>query len=271
MSDDLMNEIAAAKDKSFDNHGGGRRRCRRQRREPHVEPRASGMSGSWSATPTQQALDNSPVEREGAAGASKVSVRATIPKTDARRPSNRCDDIRRRLEAAGTRMLFVTAGMGGGTGTGASPVIAKLAHGNGASSPSAIVTSPLAVEGKIRYEQAFRGIEELSQQRRFAIGHQQREHRRDVRPPLAQTGLRQGRRHPRIGCQGHRRDHHRRKRHGQRRLRRRVEGDARQRPRPHVGGYGRRRATAPQTVARRVAANRRCSTIRSYPARKTSC
>ena len=50
--------------------------------------------------------------------------------------------------------------MGGGTGTGASPVIAKLAHEMGLLTV-AIVTSPLAVEGRTRYEQAFRGIEEL--------------------------------------------------------------------------------------------------------------
>mgnify|MGYP001540909397 CR=1 FL=1 len=61
-----------------------------------------------------------------------------------------------------TDMVFVTAGMGGGTGTGASPVIAKLAKEMGLLTV-AIVTSPLAVEGKIRYEQAFRGIEELRQ------------------------------------------------------------------------------------------------------------
>ena len=71
-------------------------------------------------------------------------------------------EIRQHLEEAGTRMLFITAGMGGGTGTGASPVIAKLAKEMGLLTV-AIVTSPLAVEGKIRYEQAFRGIEELRQ------------------------------------------------------------------------------------------------------------
>lgn len=59
-------------------------------------------------------------------------------------------------------LLFITAGMGGGTGTGASPVIAKLAKEMGMLTVG-IVTSPLAVEGKIRYEQAFRGIEELRQ------------------------------------------------------------------------------------------------------------
>ena len=62
----------------------------------------------------------------------------------------------------GANLLFITAGMGGGTGTGASPVIAKLAKEMGMLTVG-IVTSPLAVEGKIRYEQAFRGIEELRQ------------------------------------------------------------------------------------------------------------
>lgn len=62
----------------------------------------------------------------------------------------------------GADMVFITAGMGGGTGTGASPVIAKLAKEMGMLTVG-IVTSPLAVEGKIRYEQAFRGIEELRQ------------------------------------------------------------------------------------------------------------
>ena len=69
------------------------------------------------------------------------------------------DEIANALK--GSQMVFITAGMGGGTGTGASPVIAKLAHEMGILTVG-IVTSPLAVEGKIRYEQAFRGIEELS-------------------------------------------------------------------------------------------------------------
>ena len=60
----------------------------------------------------------------------------------------------------GADMVYITAGMGGGTGTGASPVIAKLAKEMGLLTV-AIVTSPLAVEGRIRYDQAYRGIEEL--------------------------------------------------------------------------------------------------------------
>lgn len=70
------------------------------------------------------------------------------------------DDVRRLFEANGTQMLFVTAGMGGGTGTGASPVIAKMAHEMGILT-IAIVTTPDPVEGRIRYTQAFEGVEEL--------------------------------------------------------------------------------------------------------------
>lgn len=74
---------------------------------------------------------------------------------------NALDELRNCFEATGTKMLFITAGMGGGTGTGASPVIAKLAHEMGILTV-AIVTSPLKLEGIERYEQAFRGIDELS-------------------------------------------------------------------------------------------------------------
>ncbi len=70
------------------------------------------------------------------------------------------DIIRAQLEANGAKMVFIAAGMGGGTGTGASPVIAKLAHEMGLLTV-ANVTSPLLWEGPTRCEQAARGIEEL--------------------------------------------------------------------------------------------------------------
>ena len=69
-------------------------------------------------------------------------------------------EIKQFLEARGTKMVFIAAGMGGGTGTGASPVIAKLAHDMGLLTV-ANVTSPLIGEGRARQEQAQRGIEEL--------------------------------------------------------------------------------------------------------------
>ena len=61
----------------------------------------------------------------------------------------------------GADMVFITAGMGGGTGTGAAPVIAKAAKEMGILTVG-IVTKPFAFEGKRRYAQAELGIAELS-------------------------------------------------------------------------------------------------------------
>ena len=109
----------------------------------------------------QQALDKSPVETKIRLGSEGLGA-GNDPENGRRAAVETLPEIRQHFEAAGTRMIFITAGMGGGTGTGASPVIAKLAKEMGLLTV-AIVTSPLAVEGKIRYEQAFRGIEELRQ------------------------------------------------------------------------------------------------------------
>ena len=57
-------------------------------------------------------------------------------------------------------MIFVTCGMGGGTGTGAAPVIASIAQELGALTVG-IVTKPFSFEGKRRMEQAIQGLEEL--------------------------------------------------------------------------------------------------------------
>lgn len=62
----------------------------------------------------------------------------------------------------GTRMVFITAGMGGGTGTGASPVVAKVAHEMGILTVG-IVTIPFAFEGNKAIRKAMRGIAELAQ------------------------------------------------------------------------------------------------------------
>ena len=107
----------------------------------------------------RQALNISPVEQKIQLGRDGLGA-GSDPETGRSLAVESIDEIRQALEEAGTRMIFITAGMGGGTGTGASPVIAKLAKEMGLLTV-AIVTSPLAVEGKPRYEQAFRGIEEL--------------------------------------------------------------------------------------------------------------
>ncbi len=63
----------------------------------------------------------------------------------------------------GADMVFITAGMGGGTGTGASPVIARVARECGALTVG-VVTKPFSFEGKRRMRQALEGIEELRQE-----------------------------------------------------------------------------------------------------------
>ena len=62
----------------------------------------------------------------------------------------------------GTKMLFIAAGMGGGTGTGAAPVIAQKAYEKGILTV-AIVTFPFLAEGRKRIEQAIKGVEKLKE------------------------------------------------------------------------------------------------------------
>ncbi|SPY35901.1 Cell division protein FtsZ [Porphyromonas cangingivalis] len=71
------------------------------------------------------------------------------------------EDIRKAL-SDGTRMVFITAGMGGGTGTGAAPVIARIAKEMGILTVG-IVTIPFLFEGQRKILQAIKGVEEMSQ------------------------------------------------------------------------------------------------------------
>ena len=70
------------------------------------------------------------------------------------------EDIKKLLE--GTQLLFLTAGMGGGTGTGAIPVVAEIAQEMGIQT-IAIVTKPFLFEGRLRSSRADAGIEKLRQ------------------------------------------------------------------------------------------------------------
>ncbi len=70
------------------------------------------------------------------------------------------DRLRERLE--GSDMVFVTAGMGGGTGTGAAPIVAEVAREVGALTVG-VVTKPFLFEGKVRTKHGDRGIDELHQ------------------------------------------------------------------------------------------------------------
>ena len=106
-----------------------------------------------------QALNDSPVPvhlqlgKEGL-GAGNRPARAREAATES------IDDIRRMLDD-GTKMTFITAGMGGGTGTGAAPVIAQVSKDMGILTVG-IVTIPFRFEGPKKIDQALDGVEEMA-------------------------------------------------------------------------------------------------------------
>ncbi len=110
----------------------------------------------------RQALKNSLAPNQVAIGEkiTKGFGAGANPSIGARSAEESLEDIKAAL--AGADMVFVTAGMGGGTGTGAAPVVAKIAHDMDILTVG-IVTKPFAFEGKRRMDQALEGIEEFSQ------------------------------------------------------------------------------------------------------------
>jgi len=108
-----------------------------------------------------QALDISPVPNRIQLGPSLTEGRGAgaIPEVGKNAAIENIEDIKKILRD-NTRMVFITAGMGGGTGTGAAPIIAGVAKEMGILTVG-IVTIPFAFEGKKRKAQADAGIEEL--------------------------------------------------------------------------------------------------------------
>ena len=108
-----------------------------------------------------QALEHSPVETKIQLGQSLTEGlgAGANPEIGERAALESADDIKALL-ATNTKMVFITAGMGGGTGTGAAPVIAKAAQEMGILTVG-IVTLPFAFEGNVRSRQAEAGIEKL--------------------------------------------------------------------------------------------------------------
>lgn len=164
MSDNLMEEIDAPRESASDN----------KKKPPVIVVMGVGGAGGnavnnmWKkgiegvtfmvCNTDQQALDVSPVVHKvqmgpghGAGGDAEEGRRLALKSVE---------DIRQALMEVDADMLFITAGMGGGTGTGAAPVIAKLARELDLLTV-AVVTSPFQVEGQLRYDQAQTGIEEL--------------------------------------------------------------------------------------------------------------
>lgn len=108
-----------------------------------------------------QALDNSPVPNKIQLGVSLTEGlgAGANPEVGEQAAMESMEEIKRMLDTT-TKMIFITAGMGGGTGTGAAPVIAKQAKEMDVLTVG-IVTMPFQFEGKMRCEQAQRGIEKL--------------------------------------------------------------------------------------------------------------
>jgi cell division protein FtsZ len=105
-----------------------------------------------------QAMDISAVPNKIQLGKTGLGA-GSIPDVGRLSAEENIEEIKKIIES-NTKMLFVTAGMGGGTGTGAAPVIAKLAKEMGILTVG-IVTLPFNFEGRKRRLQAEKGIEEL--------------------------------------------------------------------------------------------------------------
>ena len=108
-----------------------------------------------------QALENSPIPNKVQLGVSLTEGlgAGADPEVGAQSAVESLDQISDML-SVNTKMIFITAGMGGGTGTGAAPVIAKLAQELGVLTVG-IVTMPFQFEGKLRNEQAQQGLNNL--------------------------------------------------------------------------------------------------------------
>ncbi|MEL1246495.1 cell division protein FtsZ [Flavobacterium helocola] len=111
-----------------------------------------------------QALQNSPVPNKIQLGVNLTEGlgAGANPEVGQQSAIESIAEIEKMLDS-NTKMVFITAGMGGGTGTGAAPVIAQLAKERDILTVG-IVTIPFQFEGKVRSEQALAGVERLRKQ-----------------------------------------------------------------------------------------------------------
>ena len=112
----------------------------------------------------RQALDKSPIVNKIHLGIELTEGlgAGSNPEVGEQSAMESIEEIKAML-GTNTKMAFITAGMGGGTGTGAAPIIAKICRDMGILTVG-IVTSPFKFEGEIRLAQAQKGIENLRKQ-----------------------------------------------------------------------------------------------------------
>ena len=110
-----------------------------------------------------QALTKSPIPRKVQLGKSITQGLGAGNKPEiARAAAEESEEEISKLFNDGTKMVFITAGMGGGTGTGAAPVVARIAKGLGVLTVG-IVTIPFLFEGEPKIRKALAGVEEMRQ------------------------------------------------------------------------------------------------------------
>ena len=240
---------------------------------------AATPSRTWS-TPASRAWNSSPPtptrRRSSSRARSSAAARRQRHQGPGRgrqsgsRPPGRAGRSRAHpaKRSIGADMVFITAGMGGGTGTGAAPVVAQLAKERGILTV-AVVTKPFPFEGRRRMQVALKGIEELANHCRLADHHPEREADHRARPRRDHdAGLPRRQRRAARRRAGHRRPD-RPPGPDQRRLRRRAHRDVRDGP-GHDGLAAPPAATtAPRPPPRRRSATR-CSTRSTCPA-PTAC
>ncbi len=110
----------------------------------------------------RQALDDSPVPFKLQLGKEGLGA-GNDPAKAREKAEESIDSIRAMLNDGMTKMVFVTAGMGGGTGTGAAPIIARESKKMGILTVG-IVTIPFRFEGNVKIDQALDGVEEIARE-----------------------------------------------------------------------------------------------------------
>ena len=124
-----------------------------------IEDKMQGISVTYAVCNTDsQSLSRSPVPMKIMLGASGLGAGGN-PEMGKSEAETNVSDIEKLL-SDGTKMVFVTAGMGGGTGTGAAPVVAGIAKRMGLLTVG-VVTIPFFFEKKRKIIKALKGVEEM--------------------------------------------------------------------------------------------------------------
>ncbi len=160
MSTPLETTGRAARQKETRPQSLWRRRRRLQRRRLRLAGRASPASNSWLSIPIPRPWRPAPPPAKLVLGAGRTRGLGAGGDPDLGRAAAEEDVEKIGAFCAGADIIFLLAGLGGGTGTGAAPVFARVARESGAL-VLALVTLPFEFEGERRQLQAQAGLQQL--------------------------------------------------------------------------------------------------------------